>query len=215
MSWWEVNLLTVTAIAKHPREQARRGGACVRPAGEAPAQARPPACLAQASRHSSRSSLCCLFYTVCGLEMNVKTYRGHLPFCASSAFIAWTWCWPGEGRGQCCGGATQTPSAETRSVQMWRPGSGKRLGTAPSRRNHVKGGRWTRSCRWIEDDPARKMGLRKLHYQEYLDERISVNPNRYKTLVCCFVRFIERCVLLLLPFLAFSFWFSFFEVFAF
>lgn len=25
------------------------------------------------------------FYTVCGLEMNVKTYCGHLPFCASWA----------------------------------------------------------------------------------------------------------------------------------
>lgn len=37
-------------------------------------------------------------YTVCGLEMNVETYCGHL-LCASLAYIAWTSHRPGEEMG--------------------------------------------------------------------------------------------------------------------
>ncbi|XP_037662063.1 upstream-binding protein 1-like [Choloepus didactylus] len=38
--------------------------------------------------YSSQKQTLLSFYTVCCLEMNVKTYCGHFPFCASLAFTA-------------------------------------------------------------------------------------------------------------------------------
>lgn len=125
-----------------------------------------------------RSSLCCSFYTVCGLEMNVKTYCGHLPFCASSAFIAWTFCWPGAG-GQCCHGASMESVCREMGCADTVIG-GQVRGLAPSRKKSCL--RVYVSCdhaRLGKSQAGRRAGS-KLHYPEYLGERISVNPNRYK-----------------------------------
>lgn len=110
--------------------------------------------------------------------MNVKTYCGHLPFCASLAFIAWTLCWPRAGVGD---SAVVEPARNLSADAMCRDrdqGSGKRLGTF-SEENMSKG-----VCDGLVPDGERsepgRRAWSKLHYQEYLGERISVNPNRYK-----------------------------------
>lgn len=139
--------------------------------------------------------------------MNVKTYSGHLPFCASLAFIAWTLCWPRAGVGD---SAVLEPARNPSADAMCRDhdrGSGKRLGTF-SEEIMSKG-----VCDGLVPDRGRsKPGRRawsKLHYQEYLGERISVNPNRYKDFCFCFVTDLLKNLLLLLPSLVFCFWFSF------
>lgn len=110
--------------------------------------------------------------------MNVKTYCGHLPFCASSAFIAWTFCWPGAG-GQCCHGASmESVCREMRCADT--VVGGQVRGLAPSRKKSCL--RVYVSCdhaRLGKSQAGRRAGS-KLHYPEYLGERSSVNPNRYK-----------------------------------
>lgn len=80
-----------------------------------------------------------------------------------------------RGGGQCCRGAS------TESVcrcDVPRPWSGKRLGTF-SQEIMSKA-----VCDGLVPDRERsepgRRAWSKLHYQEYLGERISVNPNRYK-----------------------------------
>lgn len=139
--------------------------------------------------------------------MNVKKYCGHLPFCASLAFIAWTLCWPRAGVGD---SAVVEPARNLSADAMCRDhdqGSGKRLGTF-SEEIMSKG-----VCDGLVPDRERsepgRRAWSKLHYQEYLGERISVNPNRYKDFCVFALSQIIENLLLLLPFLDFCFWFSF------
>lgn len=122
-----------------------------------------------------------------------KNALGHLPFHASLALTAWTsrlpaercWVWSG---GHCSGKRLGTFSEEIMSRGVSHVVMPDRGRSKPGRRA------WS-----------------KLHYQEYLAERISVNPNRYKDF-CVFLlrhRFIENFVSASI--LAFCFWFSFFE----
>lgn len=107
-----------------------------------------------------------------------KNALGHLPFRASLALTAWTsrlpaercWVWSG---GHCSGKRLGTFSEEITSRGVSHVGMPDRGRSKPGRRA------WS-----------------KLHYQEYLAERISVNPNRYKDFCgfFCFVRFIENVV---------------------
>lgn len=86
--------------------------------------------------------------------------------------------------------------------------TGQVRGLALLGRSVSKGVRLTRSCQIGTSQAGRRAGS-ELHYQEYLGERISVNPNRYKDFVFLLChRFIDK-LLLLLTFLAFHFWFSF------
>lgn len=140
-------------------------------------------------------------HTACGLEMDVRACCGHLPFCAS---VAWASCWPGLGtvllrsqREPVCGGA-----------RCWCSDCGQVRGVAPLGRSVPEGVRLTWPCQAGESRAGGLAGS-ELHYQEYLGERISVNPNRYKDFVFLLCHRFNEKLLLLLPFLAFYFWFLF------
>lgn len=134
-------------------EQACRDS--MHPALEAMGQAWLPA-VAEASRYSSQKQPLLAFYTVCSLEMNVKLNHGHLPFCASLVFIAWTLFWPGEEMGDSAiVEPERNPSAERWTVLMWRWWSGKRLGTSGEIMSKGLGLKW--SCQTGED-PSQEDG---------------------------------------------------------
>lgn len=85
---------------------------------------------------------------------------------------------------------------------------GQVRGVALLGRSASKGVRLTWSCQVGKSHAGRLAGS-ELHYQEYLGERISVNPNGYKDFVFLLRHRFNEKRLLLLPFLAFYFWFSF------
>lgn len=86
---------------------------------------------------------------------------------------------------------------------------GQVRGLAPSRKKSCLRVCVSRNHARLGKSQAGRRAGSELHYQEYLGERISVNPNRYKDFRVFALSQIYWKTLLLLPFLAFCFWFSF------
>lgn len=103
---------------------------------------------------SPRSSCCCFSHCM-RFGLNVKLNRGHLPFCASLAFVAWPLCWPGEEMGELLGELPCT--ALTKQNR-----SGKRLSTS-SEVIMSEGVRQRGSCQ-----TRRAKMMSKRHCQPYL-----------------------------------------------
>ena len=132
--------------------------------GLQPRAGRPPASLLERLAHTGPEQPLLSFYTVCGLEMNVDvlwalTFLGQCGVCGLDLMLTW-----GVGDGP--------PWTQ---ANRW---SGERHG-AFSEKSCLR----VCVCHDHAGLGGSKPGRRawsKLHYQEYLGERISVNPNRYK-----------------------------------
>lgn len=181
---WEVPLLPATARAKPPGVEP----GCLLLPPPRPVDTVP------------RRSLCCP-RTLMRFGSECRDILGHLPFCASVAPTAWTFCWPGARRVPWTAGSSTDLSAE-RGGDCVREEVPHLL-----TRDHV--------CVCVSDEimpihrGRSKLGRqawRKLHYQEYLGERISVNPNRYRDLFLLVMDLLKNFASSVL---AFCFWFSF------
>lgn len=133
-----------------------------------------PSHASEASRHSSSKEPLLSLHTVCGLEVNVDTTSGIF----LSVPVQFSPPEPYAGLGR----ESVTSVLEPVRTCLWREvGTGFGRGSRPRQR----------SCLYVFDhahpSERSKAAWSKLHYQEYLGERISVNPNRYKDFCFRFV----------------------------